>query len=145
MKENELKFIDSNFKTINLIKVNYIDLDKVDSQAKIVTHDDYRIIKCTSKEVEIEFTRRVYFEPKSILESEIVLRIEYNTIKEAEQLEIEKEIRENLFNLLTPLASRASLIFGVISYIHLENPMIDPPFPLIKESSLNNYDSISSE
>ena len=134
MEKTELRFIDYNYYAINLVKVNYSALNAAGNQPRVIIHDDYRIIDINSQNVKIELTRKVYFEPKGILEAEVVSEIKYNLKNEADRPEIEKEIYDNLFNLLTPLAARASLIIGVISHIHLNNPIINPPFPLMKES-----------
>ena len=138
--KNILQIIDdSSFNlTLKKLKYNHLDFPKDLNKGitpKLRTEDNYRILEIKRNEVKIEFVREKYFEPVGLFQIEIVLIVGYK-LKDTKNNEIDKLIEEDLkkdfTKLLLPAATRASMIVSSLTGINFKNPIVDPPYPLLK-------------
>ncbi|HAJ33556.1 MAG TPA: hypothetical protein DCK79_09345 [Candidatus Atribacteria bacterium] len=136
----KLKLIDDSNFNISLGKVRFdrlgIPEDLPDGvEFKLRTKDNYKILKITSNKVDIEFTREKYFEPAGLFKIEIVIIVGYK-LKSSKSSEREKIIEEDLKNqylkLLSPAATRASILVSALTDVDWRKPIVDPPYPLLK-------------
>jgi len=136
----KLQLIDDSSFNISLGKVRFDSLSIPENlpdgvNFKLRTKDSYKILKLTNNEVELEFTREKFFEPDGLFKIEIVLAVSYK-LKPSNNKEKEKVIKEDLknqyFKLLSPAATRASILVSALTDVDLKKPVVDPPYPLFK-------------
>ena len=137
----KLQIIDDSSFNLTLKKLKYDYLDKPKDikkgiALKLRTKDNYKISEIKGNEVKIEFVREKYFEPEGLFKIEIVLIVGYR-LKESDNKDKNKIIKEDLKNdcikLLSPAATRASIIVSSLTGIDFKNPIVDPPYPLLKK------------
>jgi len=130
---------DSNFNlALEKLKYNHLDNPKDLNKGialKLKTKDSYKILEIKSNEVKIEFAREKYFEPAGLFQIEIVLTVSYK-LKESSHRDknkiIEEDLKKDYSKLLSPAATRASIIVSSLTGINFKNPIVDPPYPILK-------------
>jgi len=130
---------DSNFNlSLKKLKYNHLDISKGANKGialKLKTKDNYRILEIKSNEVKIEFVREKYFEPAGLFQIEIVLIVGYRLKESSSQDKnkiIEEDLKRDYSKLLSPAATRASIIVSSLTGINFKNPIVDPPYPVLK-------------
>jgi hypothetical protein len=135
----KLQIIDDSSFSLSLEKVSYNRLGIPEGlgkgeNLKLRTKDNYKILRITNNEVEIEFIREKYFEPVGLFQIEIILTIAYklreSTNKEKGKI-IEQDLKKEYSRLLSPAATRASILISALTGINFKNPVVDPPYPLL--------------
>lgn len=135
----KLQIINDSSLNLSLEKVRFNRLDIPESLAKGVqpqlkTKDNYRILDITHNNVKIEFIREKYFEPAGLFQIEVVITLFYR-LQDSNSKEREKIIKEDLkkayLKLLSPAATRASILVSALTGINFKNPVVDPPYPLL--------------
>ena len=139
-KTYKLQLIDDSSFNISLVKVRFDSLGIPEDlpnnvKFKLRTKDSFKILKLTNTKVELEFTREKFFEPDGLFKIVIVLTVGYK-LKPSKNKEEEKIIKEDLknqhFKLLSPAATRASILVSALTGIDWKNPVVDPPYPLFE-------------
>jgi hypothetical protein len=148
-KKNE-HLINTVYPQLKLNNVNYTDIElseeslqelkdnilNVESKMK----DDYKIRDYNNDYVEIEFTRKKFFEPKVIYEIKVVISVVYDINDEAKKelnlSNLKQECEERREMLLAPVISQASLLIGNLTNINSNDfPTITPPYLITEEDS----------
>ena len=135
----KLQIINDSSLNLSLEKVRFNRLDIPESltkgvQPQLKTKDNYRILEITHNNVKIEFMREKYFEPAGLFQIEVVITLFYK-LQDSNNKEKEKIIKEDLkkayLKLLSPAATRASILVSALTGINFKNPVVDPPYPLL--------------
>jgi hypothetical protein len=135
----KLQIIDDSSFNLSLEKVSYNSLGIPEGLSKgenlkLRTKDNYKILRIRNNEVKIEFIREKYFEPVGLFQIEIILTIAYklreSTNKEKGKI-IEQDLKKEYSRLLSPAATRASILISALTGINFKNPVVDPPYPLL--------------
>lgn len=135
----KLQIINDSSFNLSLEKVRFNRLDIPESltkgvQPQLKTKDNYRILEITHNNVKIEFIREKYFEPAGLFQIEVVITLFYK-LQDSNNKEKEKIIKEDLkkayLKLLSPAATRASILVSALTGINFKNPVVDPPYPLL--------------
>ncbi|MBN1971117.1 MAG: hypothetical protein JW870_17255 [Candidatus Delongbacteria bacterium] len=135
----KLQIIDDSSFNLSLEKVIYNRLGISEGLSKggnlkLRTKDHYKVLKITNNEVKIEFIREKYFEPAGLFQIEIVITLDYR-LRESNNKEkgeiIEEDLKREYSKLLSPAATRASILVSALTGINFKNPVVDPPYPLL--------------
>jgi hypothetical protein len=135
----KLQIIDDSSFNLSLEKVSYNSLGIPEGLSKgenlkLRTKDNYKILRIRNNEVKIEFIREKYFEPVGLFQIEIILTIVYK-LRESNNKEkgkiIEQDLKKEYSKLLSPAATRASILISALTAINFKNPVVDPPYPLL--------------
>lgn len=102
-----------------------------------VVTDSYNVLKIRDKEIEIEYSRKVDFKPKVIMNVEVVMTLVFE-LKEFEDVEsvreeIMLEVENGIGDLMAMAASNASLIISTLTNVTLPYPLVTPPFYIIDD------------
>jgi hypothetical protein len=135
----KLQIIDDSSFNLSLEKVSYNSLGIPEGLSKgenlkLRTKDNYKILRIRNNEVKIEFIREKYFEPIGLFQLKIVLNIVYK-LRESNNKEkmkgIEQDLKNGYSRLLSPAATRASILVTALTGINFKNPIVDPPYPVL--------------
>ena len=138
-KEYKLQIIDDSSFNLSLEKVSYNCLGTPEGLSKgenlkLRTKDNYKILRIRNNEVKIEFIREKYFEPVGLFQIEIILAIAYK-LRESNNKEkgkiIEQDLKKEYSKLLSPAATRASVLVSALTGINFKNPVVDPPYHML--------------
>ncbi|MGI6585792.1 MAG: hypothetical protein ACOX3L_07620 [Lutisporaceae bacterium] len=137
----KLQLIDDSSFHVSLRKVKFDSLGipndlPENTEFRLRTKDSYKILKLTDNMVEFEFTREKFFEPAGFFAIEIVLTVDYklksSKNKDKEKV-IERDIKNEYFKLLSPAATRASMLVSALTDIDWRSPVVDPPYPISED------------
>jgi len=71
---------------------------------------------------------------EKLFEIEIILTITYK-LRESNNKEkskiIEQDLKKEYSKLLSPAATRASVLVSALTGINFKNPVVDPPYPML--------------
>ena len=97
-----------------------------------IIKDYYKLVQVKEAEIEVEYTREVYFRPKALMNTTIIISFilgldkeDNETIKEDDIL---KELNDRKKDLFTAPASIASMIICNLTSITLPFPLVSLPF-----------------
>ncbi len=97
-----------------------------------VIKDNYKLVQVRDAEIEVEYTREVYFKPKAIMNTIIIISFIMGLDKEDDEMikedDILKELNKRKEDLLTVPASIASMIISNLTSITLPFPLVSLPF-----------------
>ena len=105
---------------------------KKEKSYKPVIKDNYQLVQVRDAEIEVEYTREVYFKPKAIMNTTIIISFIMGLDKEDDEMikedDILKELNDRKEDLLTAPASIASMIISNLTSITLPFPLVSLPF-----------------
>lgn len=120
--------------TLDSVKYKKIEnkRQKKPISVKPVVQDFYKLIEIGEREIEIQFTRSVVFQPKAIMSADLVLSIVFgldrDSREEVNDESILEEVKERAEELLVAAASNASSVISSLTNVSFIYPLVTPPF-----------------
>ncbi len=97
-----------------------------------IVDDSYEVLNIYDRDIEVQFTRKVSFQPKAVMNATVVISVIFalnrNNRKEVTDEIIQAELSERAEELFVSAASNASLIISSLSSVSFMYPLITPPF-----------------